>query len=121
MASSTVLPFHPPLAAETRRFSRARSILTRSLVVSASGRRIRLSSRVSATNFDFTPPLIDHDVSVGTLTSCTQARKSSWFGLGYIKREFVSEGISVLIGNHITGIVTEVPFLAKQCQPVTET
>ncbi|KAI4367101.1 hypothetical protein MLD38_022873 [Melastoma candidum] len=66
-------------------------------------------------------PIMVDGKKVGTLTSCTQARDSSWFGLGYIKREFVSEGTSVLIGDHITGTVTDVPFLSKQCQPVMKT
>ncbi|XP_040368200.1 putative transferase At1g60990, chloroplastic isoform X2 [Rosa chinensis] len=55
---------------------------------------------------------------VGKLTSCTSGRKESeYFGLGYIKRQNVSEGDTVMVGDAITGTVVEVPFLAGQRPP----
>ncbi|KAL6180594.1 hypothetical protein ACLB2K_047255 [Fragaria x ananassa] len=55
---------------------------------------------------------------VGKLTSCTSGRKESeYFGLGYIKRQNVSEGDMVVVGDAITGTVVEVPFLAGQRPP----
>lgn len=55
---------------------------------------------------------------VGKLTSCTSGRKEfEYFGLGYIKRQNVSEGDTVVVGDAITGTVVEVPFLAGQRPP----
>ncbi|CAN6720123.1 unnamed protein product [Malus baccata var. baccata] len=55
---------------------------------------------------------------VGKLTSCTSGKKESgYIGLGYIKRQSVSEGDTVIVGDAITGTVVEVPFLAGQRPP----
>ncbi|KAL2343160.1 hypothetical protein Fmac_004445 [Flemingia macrophylla] len=55
---------------------------------------------------------------VGKLTSYTSGRKQSeHFGLGYIKRQAVSEGDTVIIGDNIKGTVVEVPFLSHQRPP----
>ncbi|CAN6584534.1 unnamed protein product [Malus baccata var. baccata] len=55
---------------------------------------------------------------VGKLTSCTSGKKESgYIGLGYIKRQSVSEGDTVIVGGAITGTVVEVPFLAGQRPP----
>lgn len=52
---------------------------------------------------------------VGKLTSCTSGRKENgYFGLGYIKRQTVSEGDTVIVGDSVPGTVVEVPFLAGQ-------
>ncbi|PQQ11846.1 putative transferase [Prunus yedoensis var. nudiflora] len=52
---------------------------------------------------------------VGKLTSCTSGRKENgYFGLGYIKRQTVSEGDTVIVGDAVPGTVVEVPFLAGQ-------
>ncbi|XP_058731583.1 putative transferase At1g60990, chloroplastic [Vicia villosa] len=52
---------------------------------------------------------------VGKLTSYTSGRKQSeHFGLGYIKKQAVSEGDSVIVGDNISGTVVEVPFLSRQ-------
>ncbi|TQE06268.1 hypothetical protein C1H46_008117 [Malus baccata] len=56
---------------------------------------------------------------VGKLTSCTSGKKESgYIGLGYIKRQSVSEGDTVIVGDAITGTVVEVPFLAGQRPPL---
>ncbi|KAG6711348.1 hypothetical protein I3842_05G048700 [Carya illinoinensis] len=55
---------------------------------------------------------------LGKVTSYASGRKESeHFGLGYIKRQTVSEGDTVTVGENVTGTVVEVPFLSRQCQP----
>ncbi|KAH0988677.1 hypothetical protein GBA52_000160 [Prunus armeniaca] len=61
---------------------------------------------------------IDGKKVVGKLTSCTSGRKENgYFGLGYIKRQTVSEGDTVIVGDAVPGTVVEVPFLAGQRSP----
>ncbi|WCJ18332.1 Glycine cleavage T-protein family [Euphorbia peplus] len=56
---------------------------------------------------------------VGKLTSYSSGRnKSEHFGLGYIKRNTVSEGSIVVVGDNIMGTVVDTPFLARQCPPL---
>ncbi|XP_043721983.1 putative transferase At1g60990, chloroplastic isoform X2 [Telopea speciosissima] len=51
---------------------------------------------------------------IGKLTSCAAGRKDSeYVGLGYIKKNTVSAGDEVNIGETL-GIVVDVPFLARQ-------
>ncbi|KAK7318737.1 hypothetical protein RJT34_03444 [Clitoria ternatea] len=55
---------------------------------------------------------------VGKLTSYASRRKQSeHFGLGYIKRQAVSEGDTVTVGDSIKGTVVEVPFLSQRHPP----
>ncbi|CAN8245055.1 unnamed protein product [Cochlearia groenlandica] len=57
---------------------------------------------------------------VGKLTSYTGGRNgSSHFGLGYIKKQAASIGNTVTIGEDISGIVAEVPYLSRQHPPTT--
>ncbi|CAA7029647.1 unnamed protein product [Microthlaspi erraticum] len=57
---------------------------------------------------------------VGKLTSYTKGRNgSSHFGLGYLKRQAASFGIEVTIGEDVSGIVSEVPYLSRQHPPPT--
>ncbi|EOA35178.1 hypothetical protein CARUB_v10020323mg [Capsella rubella] len=55
---------------------------------------------------------------VGKLTSYTTGKNGSGhFGLGYIKKKAASVGNTVTIGEDISGIVSEVPYLARQHPP----
>ncbi|KAJ9174648.1 hypothetical protein P3X46_013270 [Hevea brasiliensis] len=55
---------------------------------------------------------------VGRLTSYTSGRKGSeHYGLGYIKRQTVSEGSTVIVGESIVGTVADAPFLTRQHPP----
>ncbi|CAH8387295.1 unnamed protein product [Eruca vesicaria subsp. sativa] len=57
---------------------------------------------------------------VGKLTSYTRGRnRSSHFGLGYIKKQAASIGNTVTVGEDISGIVAEVPYLSRQHPPST--
>ncbi|ESQ29358.1 hypothetical protein EUTSA_v10023478mg [Eutrema salsugineum] len=57
---------------------------------------------------------------VGKLTSYTRGRNgSSHFGLGYIKKQAAVIGNTVTIGEDISGIVSEVPYLSRQHPPST--
>ncbi|VVA93921.1 unnamed protein product [Arabis nemorensis] len=57
---------------------------------------------------------------VGKLTSCTKRRNgSSHIGLGYIKKQAASIGNTVTIGEDVSGVVAEVPYLARQHPPST--
>ncbi|KAL0690004.1 hypothetical protein Bca4012_089682 [Brassica carinata] len=59
---------------------------------------------------------------VGKLTSYTRGRNgSSHFGLGYIKKQAASVGTTVTIGEDISGIVAEVPYLSRQHPPTNPT
>lgn len=56
---------------------------------------------------------------MGKLTSYAPGRKESeHFGLGYIKKKAASIGDTVIVGEDTTGMVVEVPFLARQ-QPLS--
>ncbi|WZY72659.1 hypothetical protein YC2023_004899 [Brassica napus] len=64
----------------------------------------------------------NHRVHVGKLTSYTRGRNgSSHFGLGYIKKQAASVGTTVTIGEDISGIVAEVPYLSRQHPPTNPT
>jgi len=55
---------------------------------------------------------------VGKLTSYTGGKNGSGhFGLGYIKKQAASIGNTVTVGEDISGIVSEVPYLARQHPP----
>ncbi|KAL1203674.1 putative transferase [Cardamine amara subsp. amara] len=57
---------------------------------------------------------------VGKLTSYTTGKNGSGhFGLGYIKKQAASIGNTMIIGEDISGIVSEVPYLARQHPPST--
>ncbi|EEF32849.1 fad oxidoreductase, putative [Ricinus communis] len=57
-------------------------------------------------------------IKVGKLTSYTSGRnKPEHYGLGYIKRQTVSEGSTVIVGDKIVGTVVDPPFLARQRPP----
>lgn len=57
-------------------------------------------------------------VKVGRVTSYTSWIKGSGHcGLGYIKRNTVSEGSTVIIEDSIVGTVVDPPFLARQHPP----
>ncbi|CAK9151145.1 unnamed protein product [Ilex paraguariensis] len=65
-------------------------------------------------------PITFDGKKVGKLTSYASGRKKSeYFGLGYIKRQGASKGDTVIVGDNILGTVVEVPFLAQQCPPLT--
>ncbi|XP_058191788.1 putative transferase At1g60990, chloroplastic [Rhododendron vialii] len=77
---------------------------------------IRLSSPVEPG----TPIIVDAK-KVGKLTSYAAGRnESEHFGLGYIKRKAASEGDTVNVGDNAVGTVVEVPFLARQCPPLSK-
>ncbi|XP_050210006.1 putative transferase At1g60990, chloroplastic [Mercurialis annua] len=55
---------------------------------------------------------------VGKLTSYTSGRNESrYYGLGYIKKQTVSEGSTVIVGDNIVATVVDPPFLARQRPP----
>ncbi|KAJ4832582.1 hypothetical protein Tsubulata_030783 [Turnera subulata] len=64
-----------------------------------------------------TPITVDGK-KAGKLTSFTSgANGSEYYGLGYIKRQNVVEGSTVIVGDNIVGTVVEPPFLARQHPP----
>ncbi|KAJ9552537.1 hypothetical protein OSB04_016582 [Centaurea solstitialis] len=64
-------------------------------------------------------PITVEGKKVGKLTSYTAGKSGNdHFGLGYIKRKAASKGDTVIVGDDISGIVVDVPYLARQ-QPLT--
>ncbi|KAJ0710637.1 putative aminomethyltransferase [Helianthus annuus] len=55
---------------------------------------------------------------VGKLTSYTAGKGGNeHFGLGYIKKKATSKGDTVIVGDNVSGIVVDVPYLARQQPP----
>ncbi|KAM0031568.1 putative aminomethyltransferase [Helianthus debilis subsp. tardiflorus] len=55
---------------------------------------------------------------VGKLTSYTAGNGGNeHFGLGYIKKKAASKGDTVVVGDNVSGIVVDVPYLARQQPP----
>ncbi|XP_076906356.1 putative transferase At1g60990, chloroplastic [Bidens hawaiensis] len=74
---------------------------------------IKLSSSV-----DPGSPITVEGKKVGKLTSYTAGKgQNGHFGLGYIKKKAASKGDTVSIGDNVTGIVADVPYLARQQHP----
>ncbi|KAI3827824.1 hypothetical protein L1987_01910 [Smallanthus sonchifolius] len=60
-------------------------------------------------------PITVEGKKAGKLTSYTAGKKENeHFGLGYIKKKAASKGDTVMIGDDISGIVVDVPYLARQ-------
>ncbi|KAK9073928.1 hypothetical protein SSX86_006522 [Deinandra increscens subsp. villosa] len=75
---------------------------------------IQLSSRVEPGS-----PITVEGKKVGKLTSYTAGKGvNEHFGLGYIKKKAASVGDTVIIGDNISGIVVDVPYLSRQRPPV---
>ncbi|KAJ8755025.1 hypothetical protein K2173_015537 [Erythroxylum novogranatense] len=71
---------------------------------------IRLSARAEPGS-----PITIDGKKVGVLTSYTSGQKGSdHFGLGYIKKNFSSDGISVTVGENTNGTLVKPPYLARQ-------
>nr|XP_043629044.1 putative transferase At1g60990, chloroplastic [Erigeron canadensis] len=77
---------------------------------------IQLSSAVEPGS-----PITVEGKKVGKLTSYTCGKGGNeHFGLGYIKKKATSKGDTVVVGDGISGIVVDVPYLARQ-QPLVPT